>query len=394
MRIVCANDQPFPLAEADCEQIAEMVSALGAEHADVELWTLRLGRGAPPTADDVAAYYGVEPSFRLVALPGPTRAPRWAQKLVHARRCVEALADRAPEVLWTRNLATAALVLERTRCPVLFETYRPLAHQYPALRPVLGRLLTHRRLLGVVAHSRLAGASLCQAGLSDDRLLVAHNARSPGRMEPVLSVPEARAQVGLPPDRPVVLYAGHVNETKGLESLLDLAPLVPDALFVLVGVVGRNAVVRRAERISNVRLVTRRSVRGTVPYLYAADVLVIPPSKRPLEHSKNTVVPLKTFVYMAAGRAILGPRTPDVLEVLRDDHNAALVPPDDPAAAAARLSRLLAREDLRRRLGAQALADSAGNTWRARARRMLAFCEARLSRAPDRPVAMPARRRP
>jgi glycosyltransferase involved in cell wall biosynthesis len=116
---------------------------------------------------------------------------------------------------------------------------------------------------------------------------------------------------------------------------------------------------------------------ATVPYLYAADVLLIPPTRGPLESVGNTVLPMKTFLYMAAGRAIFAPATPDLTEVLTDNVSARLVPPDDLKTAVAALRDLLADESFRVRLAAAARADV--QTWQARAERILSFLATRLS---------------
>ena len=113
-------------------------------------------------------------------------------------------------------------------------------------------------------------------------------------------------------------------------------------------------------------------------WLHAADVLLIPPSRAPLEQYRNCVLPLKLFAYLAAGRPILAPEAPDTAELLRDGENALLVPPGDPAAAAAALDRL--REPgLAARLGAAAAALATELTWDKRAEKIEAFLAARLS---------------
>ena len=78
-------------------------------------------------------------------------------------------------------------------------------------------------------------------------------------------------------------------------------------------------------------------------WLQAADVLLIPPSQAPLQRYRNCVLPMKLFAYLAAGRPILAPASPDTAELLKDQENALLVPPERPKAAAAALDRLLAR---------------------------------------------------
>jgi glycosyltransferase involved in cell wall biosynthesis len=88
---------------------------------------------------------------------------------------------------------------------------------------------------------------------------------------------------------------------------------------------------------------------------------------------------MKTFLYMAAGRAILAPASPDLQELLHDDENAALVPPDAPDAAIDRLRTLLNAPDDCDRLGQAARADIENNTWPRRAERILHFLETRTA---------------
>jgi starch synthase len=114
-------------------------------------------------------------------------------------------------------------------------------------------------------------------------------------------------------------------------------------------------------------------------WLHAADMLLIPPSRAPLEQYRNCVLPLKLFSYLAAGRPILAPDAPDTAELLGDGDNALLVPPGVPQAAAAALDRLK-DPALAARLGASAYAGSAELTWDARAEKIHLFLEGALRR--------------
>ena len=76
---------------------------------------------------------------------------------------------------------------------------------------------------------------------------------------------------------------------------------------------------------------------------------------------------MKTFRYLAAGRALLAPRLGDLTEVLEHDRNAVLIPPDDVEAAAGELRALLADGTRRQRLAAAARDDAHRFTWRRRA---------------------------
>jgi glycosyltransferase involved in cell wall biosynthesis len=159
-----------------------------------------------------------------------------------------------------------------------------------------------------------------------------------------------------------------------------MADLRPETLFLLVGSEGDGYVERAAARKPNVRILPWQAPDALPPFLYAADVLVIPPSRAPLDRG-NCVLPIKTFAYLAAGRPILAPRAPDTAELLKHEHNALLVPPGDSEAAAGALDRLLHEAHLADRLAANALALANGLTWDVRARRIAAFLEDRLRSA-------------
>ena len=98
---------------------------------------------------------------------------------------------------------------------------------------------------------------------------------------------------------------------------------------------------------------------------------------------------MKLFAYLAAGRPILAPISPDTAELLEHDENALLVPPEQPEVAAAALDRLLGEPGLAERLGAGARLLSKDLTWDRRAEKISGFLEARL-----RAAASPAQRSP
>ena len=85
---------------------------------------------------------------------------------------------------------------------------------------------------------------------------------------------------------------------------------------------------------------------------------------------------MKTYAYLAAGRPILAPRSPDTAELLRHGENAWLVEPERPDLAAAALSEILGSPDLAERLGAGAARTAAGLSWDARAAAILRFLDA------------------
>jgi glycosyltransferase involved in cell wall biosynthesis len=129
-----------------------------------------------------------------------------------------------------------------------------------------------------------------------------------------------RARLGLDARQPLFVYAGLTFVNRGLERLLDafagVRQAVPDARLALVGRAEEEAAELRARARALALDGTllwpgRLPQEHVVPFLHAADVLVMPDTVREVSGS-----PLKLFEYMAVGRAIVLPDIPALAEVL------------------------------------------------------------------------------
>jgi glycosyltransferase involved in cell wall biosynthesis len=341
--------------------------------------TLLLPQGpADPalTAADLRAWFGVEGDFRVVQRPSRWAGERLHRTLLWLRQVFAGPEMRGADLVYSRIPAMFAM---GGLSPIPFATdhYRPWPDDWPAIRPLVRRTALGRDCLGLVVHSHYAAEAWRRAGVPEDRLLVAHNGFDPpsGR----LGKAAARDRLGLPPDRPIALYAGRVNTEKGLEVLLAMADLRPEVLFVIVGSEGEGAIERAAARRVNVRVVPWAAPEALPAWLAAADVLAIPPSRAPLERFRNCVLPIKLYAYLAAGRPILAPDAPDTAELLAHGETAWLVPPDRPDAAAQALDVLLGDRAISSRLSANAQRLSEGLTWDRRAEAISRFLHARLA---------------
>ena len=213
--------------------------------------------------------------------------------------------------------------------PFATDHYRP----WPDIYPASGRMFAGRRgkphCLGYRAPFALRRRGLpAAAGVPGDGCWwrttastgrrTARQARGAGPARPA-------------PGAPIAVYAGRINAQKGLDTILALADLRPEVLFVLVGSEGHGAIEQAAARRANVRVVPWAEPDALPPWLFAADVLLIPPSSAPLEHFGTCVLPIKLFTYLAAGRPILAPDAPDTRELLTHEQTALLVEPDGPS---------------------------------------------------------------
>ncbi len=384
LRIGYTCHDAFPSTHTNTQQIFWTLSEVARLGHHVDLCVPAVHGGAEARAL-IGAHYGapdgaVPDSLHFVPLgqsySGTTAAKGWFDL-----RAAWRFSRRTHDVVWTRDPVAFAAALQ-WRVPVVFETYRPDFASSPSFALWRAATVGHsrrmgvigaQRMAGVVTHSTLAARAFMAAGVPAERVLVAHNGFAPTLMAPALTRAEARAATGLPNDAPLVVYTGHVGPEKGTDALIALAAAVPEVRLVIVGVDDGSQERRWVEQCAartganNLVLVPRVGLRDVARYLYAADCLLIPPTDAPLTRYRHTVLPMKVFSYLAAGRPILAPALPDIQEVLTDDVNAVLVPPGRIAAQAAALRALLAEPARAARIAAAALEASQGYTWSARA---------------------------
>jgi glycosyltransferase involved in cell wall biosynthesis len=365
--------------QADQEQSVSTAAAFARAGAEITLVMPRGPRDPALDAEAVRAWFHVEGGFDLVQRRTLFRGERFPQSALWYMQVAGTRLVKRADVLYSR-MPAAFGGGGTSPIPFAAEHYQPWPDRLPLLRPMIRRTARRSHCLGFILHSAFAARSYRRIGVPEEKLLVAHNGVDLARALPRRTPAEARAALGLPEGRPVALYSGRLSTRKGLDQLLAVARLRPEILFLLVGSEGEGEIERAAAGLANVGIRPWAEPDALPLWLQAADILLIPPSSAPLHCFGDCVLPMKTFAYLAAARPILAPASPDTAELLRDGETAKLVPPDDPAAAAEALSRLVADAPLRRRLaeGAAALAETL--TWDRRADKILGFLEARLSR--------------
>ena len=124
------------------------------------------------------------------------------------------------------------------------------------------------------------------------------------------------------------------------------APALPDARLRLVGRGSRRELAEELVRDfpAQVTWVERLDQAEVVRALDEATCLVLP--------SRSEGLPRIVVEALCRGRAVVAARGGGIPDVVEDGANGLLVDPDDTAALAAALERLLADPDLARRLGA------------------------------------------
>lgn len=395
MRICLLSDEHYPYRGPDTEVVVNTAAALGGAGAEVELVVPHCGAGQA-ACEQICAYYGVQPTFRLVPLPTPLPVSRRfrMEKFSHAWAGPRHALRAQPDVVLTRDILAVAR-LHQLRLPWCFETYR----RHAAERAWLPRLLRRvelQRGIGAVAHNDLCRHDLIQLGFAPDAVLTARVGIANACLNAPPSQAEARRRCGLPTDARIVAFVGNVRHANGIQDVFQLAAELPEMLIVVVG--GAEHDVHRlssdvaARGLRNVRLVGHRPASEAPLFLFAADALFAPAVFTNAYFRREWLnrlcprvlpgTPMKLFNYLAAGRPIVAADQPEMREAVQHEFNALLIPPCDAVAAAAAVRRLIAEPNLAQRLVRQGQDSIARYTWAERGRRLVDFFASRLATRP------------
>ncbi len=372
MKILFTYENPLPNTQADAEVFVSTAKHLAPLSGQCWLH-VPIPRADRQTAQDLAAM----PAVRVWT---PIR-PGLLRHFLCGLTVVLRKEFRQADLVYTRNLWVAWMSLMFGQ-RVAFDHYRPWPDQIPPMQFWLHRLMGNRRFLINICHSDYTRRKYLELGVPPEKLHCVHNGFEPQRFAERLTVETAKRELGIDPERKMVVYTGRVNHKKGLELVIEAAKKLPDIQFLFVGSSGEGPIERLAQDVPNIRMVPWQTPEVLGLYIQAADMLLIPPSQLPMTEFGSTVLPLKLFLYLGAGRPILAGDIADVREVLRHGENAMLCPPDSIEALVEAIRTIAGDGELAARLAAAALADSARLTWEARAQKIAALVANRMRSAP------------
>lgn len=384
MRIAYIFDQMMPSIVTESMQPVNALSGLSRIGCDCTLFIPASNVDELPTADDIMKYYNVDGRFRVECVHSIFPGPRMPQKVIHPLVCTTLLHKKLAhyDAVYSRNIP-AVISAIMTHIPAVLDTYRPWPEQYhQAVMPVMYALFKSPYFLGMTTHSEYVRQSFLRLGFDPERICTAHNGFVKSHYEPVLTRQEARQKLGLPVDAKIATYSGRFDMKKGLDHLLMIAKARPDVTFIFIGAgyeLGVTGVFEReAQKLPNCILTGWKKYNEIPEYLYASDVLIIPPSLGPLKKVGHTCLPIKLYNYIAAGRAIYAPVAPDTEELLHHDRNAWLVTPDDPTAELEGFNHLIDDPELMARLGKACEDDAKHLSWDERGIVVRDFIQKRL----------------
>ncbi|MFI5331180.1 MAG: glycosyltransferase [Desulfobaccales bacterium] len=358
---------------------------------------------APELAREVTVLYRpVNPLFWLAHLFFLCRYPRryW--------HCLVRYALRAPEPWRNRRrclafLAMAPYTAWRLRRAGIQHLHAHFANAPASLALPAAYLAGISFSFTVHAYDLFIDQLLLPAKLEAAAFVASISRFNLGFLQQKFPTAAARAQLelvrnGIDPERfrpaphaagtpPLVLAVGRLVETKGFHLLIEAcARLRQEGKDCRCLIVGEGPEEERLQKLvvdlglaDRVELPGRLQPEALLPLFRSADLLAMPSCVR--QHDQDGI-PTVLIEALAMEIPVVATRVSGIPELVRDGDTGLLVEPDDPAALAAALARLLADPGLGRRLAAagRKLVAAEFNSQRSAARLLQLFARAINSR--------------
>jgi glycosyltransferase involved in cell wall biosynthesis len=316
----------------------------------------------------------------------------FAYSLLAYRRLTQAIRRHRPDIIYERyNIFLPAGIWAKRRfgLPLLLEVNAPLYHErkrYDGLKlDALARWTeryTWRGADRVLPVTDKLAEYIIAAGVPAQRITVIPNGVDLDDFAVGKQVAEAKAALRptLRLERQTVLgFVGFVREWHGLERVVEL--LAEDGarsrhLLIVGDGPARPTIEARARELGVLEQVTITGVVArdqVMKYIEAFDIALQPSV---VEYAS----PLKLFEYMALGRAIVAPDSPNIREILQDGHDAVLFDHNTPTAFKAAITHLLADPVRCGHIGVAARETllERGLTWQRNARRVTDIAQSLL----------------
>lgn len=373
MKLLYIANSRIPTEKAHGIQIMKMCEAFSG--LEVEGSKLEVELVAPKRLNwiksDPFEYYGMAKTFKITKLPcldlifhKPIgHAGLWVESFTFFCSVLVYLFFKKTDIIYTRDKSLAPLSFLKNN--IIFE-----AHTFPRKYFLYAPFI--KRFKGIAAITKKLKDSFAERGIDPLKILIVPDGVDLNEFKIQISKIKIREQLGLPQDKKIVLYAGHLYEWKGANTLLEAARNlqfpISNLQFIFIG--GTKEDIEsfkvKAEGLKNVLIVGHRP-HSEIPYwLKAADVLVLPNSGKE-EISKHWTSPLKMFEYMASGNPIVASDLPSIREIL-NEQNAVLVESDDPQKIADGINLILQNPQLSDRISTKASLDVQEYSWAKRAK--------------------------
>lgn len=229
----------------------------------------------------------------------------------------------------------------------------------------------------ILAHNKWKANMLSeQFDVAEQKILCVPNAVEVEKFDVSMTKKEARKRLGLPTDKKISVYTGHLYGWKGVDTLALAAKELPsDHIVVFVGGT-ENDIALFKKKYGDIPQVVIEGFKkhDEIPvWQKAADVLVLPNTAKE-NISKYYTSPMKLFEYMASKRPIVASDIPSITEIV-GGKEAFLTIPDNENDLSLRIKDAIEDESQSREKTEAAYAKVLEFTWNKRAKKILEFIQ-------------------
>lgn len=370
MRIlVMANNFPWP---GNADGIFNLRQAQALRALGHQIRVLRWVPWQPPLRKKSAKYRAIPRAYDIEGVPvhamrafvGPSSRGIATFPYQLGSRVAREIETFAPDVVHVHGLLPAGMMALRCGVPFVVTAHGSDAYRLPYMRPALRTLATRvvARAAACAAVSQFCADHLRAFGALAPSVIF--NGADEQTFRPRCRE-QARAELGLDVQRPVVLYAGHLMREKGMrelrEAMIELRDL--DAQYLIAGSGAEETAMRAVARQHGIsaRFCGWVEQAQLAKLLAACDVFVLP--------SHYEGLPSVICEAMNAARAVVATPVGGIPEIVSDGRTGYLVPAGDALALAARIRSVVRQPALRDEFERRALAFAGERlTWGANAR--------------------------
>ncbi len=370
-RILYIANQRMPTEKAYGIQITKMCEAFALQGIDV---TLLMPQRRNPSGKTIFDYYGTKNNFKIIFLGSLDFY--WLGSL-------DKIAFLIKQTISSMGLLLAALknkydtIYSRDELPLfLLSFFRKNlvfeAHRLSEKRDIFYRRFKKRNIK-IITISQGLKDEFIRHGFDPDNILVAHDGVDLDQFSVEKTQSECREILGLPLNKILVLYTGHLYKWKGAHVLAEAAKNLSEQFQVIfVGGSEQDLDRYRMDFVhDNIRFIGWRPHDVVPLYLKTADVLVLPNSGRE-DVSSFYTSPMKMFEYMASSKPIAASDLPSIREVLTED-TAFFFKPDDSGSLTDTINKVINNIPEAEKRTTRALQEVVRYSWDARANSILEF---------------------
>jgi len=197
-----------------------------------------------------------------------------------------------------------------------------------------------------------------RVGISKEKITTIPNSVDVREFKPMPKDLGLMNKYDIPHDKPIVFFVGNLAPWIGIKYLIEAAPYIlkkHDAHFVIVG--DGIELSKLKKRSKELKIDKNITFTGVVPYsilpklMNLADVCVSTFPKPETVGRTQATTPHNCMEYMACAKAVVSTDARGFKEFIMDQETGLLVPPEDPAAMAEGVIKLLGNDELRNKLG-------------------------------------------